>query len=80
VFTAVAAAVYSGTTTSKVASGKPIEDALASGFARVGLVMAILSALGIPLAMAAKRHRTPKPETVDYAVAAASNSHTLARP
>ena len=31
VFTAVAAAVYSGTTTSKVDSGKPIEDALRPG-------------------------------------------------
>ena len=53
---------------------------LAAGFGRVALVMAVLSALGIPLAMAAKRHRTPKPETIDYAVAAASHSHTLPRP
>jgi EmrB/QacA subfamily drug resistance transporter len=80
VFTAVAAAVYSGTTTSKVDSGTAIDDALATGFGRVALVMAILSALGIPLAIAAKRMRTPKPEPIDYAVAAASNSHTLARP
>ncbi|HZB42517.1 MAG TPA: MFS transporter [Ilumatobacter sp.] len=79
VFTAVAAAVYSGTTTSKLDAGKEVDDALASGFARVALVMAILSALGIPLAIAAKRMRTPRPETIDYAAAAASHSHTLPR-
>ena len=80
VFTAVAAAVYSGTTTSKLDAGETPNDALASGFGRVAIVMAILSALGIPLAIAAKRHRVPRPETIDYVAAAASHAHTLPRP
>ena len=80
VFTAVAAAVYGGTTTSKIADGHAPADALASGFARVAIVMAVLSALGIPLAMAAKRMHSPKPKMVDYAAAAAAHTHTLPRP
>lgn len=80
VFTAVAAAVYGGTTTSKIADGHAPEDALASGFGRVAIVMAILSALGIPLALAAKRMRSPKPTMVDYASAAAAHTHTMPRP
>jgi EmrB/QacA subfamily drug resistance transporter len=80
VFTAVAAAVYGGTTTSKIADGHAPADALASGFERVAIVMAILSALGIPLALAAKRMHSPKPQMVDYAAAAIAHQHTLPRP
>jgi hypothetical protein len=42
--------------------------------------MAILSALGIPLALAAKRHKARKPETIDMAASAAAHTHTLPRP
>jgi hypothetical protein len=42
--------------------------------------MAVLSALGIPLAVAARRMRHPKPETIDYVAAATAHSHTLPRP
>jgi MFS family permease len=80
VFTAVAAAVYGGTTRSELDAGEARTDALATGFGRVAIVMAILSALGIPLAIAAKRMRIPKPETIDYVAAATSHSHTLPRP
>src|SRR4029078_9165184 len=80
VFVAIAAAVYSSTTASKIDAGESPSDALAHGFGRVSLVMAIVSALGIPLAIAAKRARSPKPETIDYAAAAASSTHTLPRP
>jgi hypothetical protein len=72
--------VYSATQTSKVADGESPSDALATAFGRVSLVMAILSALGIPLALAARHHRTHKPETIDYVAAAASHTHTLPRP
>jgi MFS family permease len=80
VFTAVAAAVYGGTTTSKIATGETPADALAAGFGRVAIVMAVLSALGIPLAIKAKRMRQPKPAMIDYAAAAAAHTHTLPRP
>ena len=79
--TSVVAAVYGSVTADRLDSGKPPGDALAAGFSRVALVMAILSALGIPLALLMGRHQSTKPETtIDYAVAAASNSHTMPRP
>ena len=81
VFTAVAAAVYGSVTSDRIAAGEAPGDALATGFSRVALVMVIISALGIPLALTAGRHRPPKPSsTVDFAVAAAANSHTMPRP
>ena len=62
-------------------AGEAPGDALAAGFSRVALVMAVLSALGIPLALLMGRHQSTKPtRAVDYAVAAASNTHTMPRP
>ena len=43
-------------------------------------MLAIISALGIGLALLAGRHRPPEPLTVDQAAAAASTSHTLPTP
>jgi MFS family permease len=81
VFTSVAAAVYGSVTANRLDDGKAPGDALAAGFSRVALVMAIISALGVPLALMMGRHRATTPDsTVDYAVAAASNSHTMPRP
>ena len=81
VMTSVAAAVYGSVTADRLDAGKAPGDALAAGFSRVALVMAIISALGIPLALMMGRHRSTEPDaTVDYAVAAASNSHTMPRP
>jgi MFS family permease len=80
VFTAVSAAVYSSESSGRIDDGEPRADALATAFGRVAVVMAILSALGIPLALAAKRHRQPKPELIDYVAAATAHSHTLPRP
>lgn len=71
VFTAVAAAVYGSTATSEVDAGQSPGDALATAFGRVSLVMAVVSALGIPLAVAARRQRPPK--TVD--VLASAGAH-----
>jgi hypothetical protein len=39
--------------------------------------MAILSAVGIPLAVLAKRHRARRPHAADYAAAAAAHTHTI---
>jgi hypothetical protein len=80
VFTSVAAAVYGSVSSDRIAAGEAPGEALATGFSRVSLVMVIISALGIPLAFAAGRHRPPKPSTVDFAIAAAANSHTMPRP
>jgi EmrB/QacA subfamily drug resistance transporter len=81
VFTSIAAAVYGSVTSDRVAAGETTADALATGFSRVALVMVIISALGIPLALTAGRHRPATPSaTVDYVVAAAAQSHTMPRP
>ncbi len=80
VMTSVAAAIYSSVSSDRIAAGEAPDDALATAFGRVALVLAIVSALGIPLAMTAGRHRVPKPERIDYVVAAASHSHTFPRP
>jgi MFS family permease len=81
VMTSVVAAVYGSVSADRLEAGKAPGDALAAGFSRVALVMAILSALGIPLALLMGRHQSAKPDAaIDYAVAAASNSHTMPRP
>lgn len=80
VMTAIAAAVYGSVSADRIAAGKEPGDALASGFSRVAFVMVVVSALGIPLALTAGRIRPAKPELQDYAIAAASHSHTLPVP
>jgi EmrB/QacA subfamily drug resistance transporter len=80
VFTSIAAAVYGSVSSDRVAAGESPADALATGFSRVALVMAIISALGIPLALTAGRHRPATPSTVDYVAAATAHSHTMPRP
>jgi len=80
VMTAIVAAVYSDTTIDQTAAGASSSDALATAFARASLVLAIVSALGIGLAVLAGRHRPPAPLGIDQAAAAASTSHTLPTP
>ena len=80
VMTAIVATVYSTTIADGVADGDAPATALAAGFARASLVLAIVSASGIALAMLAARHRPPKPMAVDVAAAAASTSHTIPTP
>ena len=80
VMTAIAASVYGSVSADRIDAGKAPGDALAAGFARVALVMVVISVLGIPLALTAGRHRPAKPQTVDYAAAAASHSHTVPVP
>jgi len=80
VMTAIVAAVYSATITDRTASGEAADEALAAAFARSSLVLAIVSALGIGLALLAGRHRPPEPLAVDRAASASSTSHTLPTP
>jgi EmrB/QacA subfamily drug resistance transporter len=74
VFTAVASAVYGSVTANGIADGKTPGDALADGFSRVALVMAVISALGIPLAMTAGRHHPPPPTSQDLLAITAVHS------
>jgi EmrB/QacA subfamily drug resistance transporter len=80
VMTAIVAAVYAQTTADRTADGESATDALATAFSRSSLVLAIVSALGIALALLAGRHRPPAPLAVDRAAAAASTSHTISTP
>ena len=80
VMTAIVATVYAEASASEIESGASAGEALATGFARSSLVLAIVSAIGIVLAMLAGRHRPPEPLAVDQAAAAASTSHTLPTP
>jgi EmrB/QacA subfamily drug resistance transporter len=80
VMTAIVATVYAEATASEVDAGASAAEALATGFARSSLVLALVSASGIALAMLAGRHRPPAPLPVDQAAAAASTSHTLPTP
>jgi hypothetical protein len=73
VLTAVTAAIYVPTASSTA-------DDLAHGMARASIVMAIVSGLGIALALLAARHRPPEPEAVDLAQAASAVVHTLPAP
>jgi EmrB/QacA subfamily drug resistance transporter len=78
VMTAIVATVYATTTTDRAEAGDAADEALATAFARSSFVLAVVSALGIGLAMLAGRHRPPATRAVDVAAAAASTSHTIA--
>jgi MFS family permease len=80
VMTSVVAAVYGSVTADRLAAGEVPGDALATGVSRAALTMAIVSALGIPLALLAGRHRPARPDMADYAVATAAHTHTVPRP
>jgi hypothetical protein len=77
VMTAVVAAIYGTISADRVAAGEPTADALAAGFARAALVLAVVSAAGVALAALAARHRPPTAERIDQAAAAAAAAHTF---
>jgi EmrB/QacA subfamily drug resistance transporter len=77
VMTAVVAAIYGTISADRVAAGEPAADALAAGFARAALVLAVVSAAGVALAALAARHHPPTAERIDQAAAAAAAAHTL---
>jgi MFS family permease len=80
VMTSVCAAIYGSVSADRVADGHPVGESLATAFGWVALVLAIVSALGIPLALLAGRHRPAKAESIDIAAAAAAGSHTIPAP
>lgn len=78
VATALAATIYASVDARRTASGASASDALASGLAAASWVMAVLSALGILLALVAIRHQRATAATMeDAAAAAAAHLHTL---
>ncbi|MEK6437492.1 hypothetical protein [Pseudonocardia sp. T1-2H] len=76
VMTAVVAGVYSNVITAPSPEATPHAEALAAGFSRGCLTLAIFSASSIVFAVSAAR-RPNRPRTIDYAAAAASTSLTL---
>jgi hypothetical protein len=76
VMTAVAAGIVAKVASVKLDAGHPGAEALAIGFGRACLVLAVFSACGILLAWKVGRD-VPRPHTIDFAAAAAATSHTL---
>ena len=75
VLTSVTAAVYNTVTTNHRSSGA--SAALAYGFSRAAIALAVFCACGIALASLVARHRAGEPNALDYAAAAAATSHTV---
>jgi EmrB/QacA subfamily drug resistance transporter len=78
VATALAATIYSSVDANQRADGAPDADALAGGLAAASWVMAVISALGVLLAVVAiRRHRAATGTLQDSAAAAAAHLITL---
>lgn len=77
VATALAATMYSTVITNRTEEGRSAADALASGLAAASWAMAVISLLGVALAVAMGRHRAPEGTLQDAAAAAAAHTHTL---
>jgi MFS family permease len=75
VVTAVVAGLYTSVDAAQTAHGAPPGEALATAFSWSVISLAIVSALGIPLARRAGRR--PRPTSVELAAAAAATTHTL---
>ncbi|WUF74817.1 MFS transporter [Streptomyces nojiriensis] len=78
VLTAVTAALFDSVYTHQYTSGTAVADALAAGFSRAAIGLALFCASGIALALLVGRIRpTGPPTAAHYAAAAAAGSHTL---
>jgi hypothetical protein len=77
VVVALVATVFNSTTVEETAAGATAGEALATGFSRAAVLMAILSALGVAVALLMGRHQQARPTAVDLAAAAAGTSHTI---
>jgi EmrB/QacA subfamily drug resistance transporter len=76
VLTAVVAGIYAAVSAKHAVTGGAPAAALATGFSRSSIALAIFSAAGIALGTLVAR-RTPAPRTIHYAAAAAATSHTM---
>ncbi|MEU8539851.1 MFS transporter [Streptomyces sp. NPDC048717] len=78
VLTAVTAALFSAVYTRHHFGPSATADALAAGFSRSSIGLALFCAFGIALALLVGRfHKTGPATTADYATAAAAHAHTL---
>lgn len=78
VATALVATIYSSVQAGRVEDGESAADALAAGIAAASWVMAVISVLGILLAVVAiRRHRAAVGTTQDAAASAAAAVHTI---
>ncbi|MCY1136880.1 MFS transporter [Actinoplanes sp. Pm04-4] len=74
---AAAATVSTAVTDARRAAGESAAEALAAGFSRASLLLAVMSALGVALLLLMGRHRGGRVEAVHRSAAAASTSHTI---
>ena len=79
VVVALVATIFNSVTVEETAAGASASEALASGLSRAALLMAILSGLGIALALLMARHQQARPSAVDLAAAAAGPPRTRSR-
>jgi MFS family permease len=77
VATALAATVYSTVTDNGVKDGKSAADALTNGLQATSWVMAVISGLGLLMALLMGKHQAPSGTIGDSAAAAAAHTHTL---
>lgn len=78
VLTAVTAALFGSVYTRHHAAGSATADALAAGFSRAAIGLALFCAFGIALALLVGRFRQAGPPTAaHYAAAAAASAHTV---
>lgn len=78
VATALVATIYATVQANQLEDGASAGDALASGLAAASWVMAVISGLGILLALVAiRRHRLAEGTTQDAAASAAAALHTI---
>ncbi|MEJ2889178.1 MFS transporter [Actinomycetospora aeridis] len=75
VMTAIVAGIYASVDTARLAEGGAPGESLATALSRACIALAIVSAIGIPLAR--RMGRKPAPRVVELAAAAASTSHTI---
>jgi hypothetical protein len=73
----LAATIYSGVMSYRADDGQSAADSLAAGLQATGWVMAVISVLGVAMAVVMGRHRQASGTVGDAAAAAAAHTHTL---
>jgi EmrB/QacA subfamily drug resistance transporter len=77
---ALVSMIYTAVINNQTDAGESASDAVAAGFASAALAMAVISGLGVALAVLLGRHRPVAPQAIHRAAAAAGTSHTIPTP